>query len=347
MSYRTILVGTDGSPTATVAVGAAVRLAKRCRAKLVVVGALGGFGVEEKPLRVALQDALALATKSKVDVVATVAEGTPAEALVSSATEREADLIVLGNRGMGAATRIRLGSIPDAVAHDAPCDLLIVDTTDAVAQERQAAPPFHRILAGTDGSATASEAVHRAFEVAALYAAPVTLVFVGDPLIGAIRLEEASSARPDEVEVEPVVEQGEPAARITGLARDAAVDLVVVGNKGMSGLKRILGSVPNHVAHESPTNVLIVRTVDRSIDDIRPGSGALVDVGGRRLAVYRTEDGSILSLNPRCTHLGCTVDWNAAGSTWDCPCHGSRFNADGSVLKGPAERALELVPDQV
>ena len=90
---------------------------------------------------------------------------------------------------MGQATRFRLGSVPDWVAHDAPCDLLIVDTTGR-AGPREPAPPYMRILAGTDGSGTATEAVRKAYTLASVYAGTVTLVHVGDPLVELIKLAE-------------------------------------------------------------------------------------------------------------------------------------------------------------
>jgi len=77
-----------------------------------------------------------------------------------------------------------------------------------------------------------------------------------------------------------------------------------------------------------------------SVDDIAPGTGAVVRVGGRRCAVYRDDDGKVHAVSARCTHLGCLVAFNEAETTWECPCHGSRFAIDGEVVHGPALRPL-------
>ena len=340
MTYRTIVVGTDGSPTATVAVEVAQALAKRMKGRLVLVGALDAYGLSRQPLQTALIEASEAARAKKVDATAELIEGTPGESILAAATKHDADLIVVGNRGMGQATRFRLGSVPDWVAHDAPCDLLIVDTTGR-AGPREKAPPYSRILAGTDGSGTATEAVRKAFNLASMYAGSVTLVHVGDPVVGAIKLEEVGSTRPEDVEVHARTVEGDPAQRICELAETENVQLVVVGNKGMSGVRRFLGSVPNKVAHEVPSDVLIVKTVDRSADDLEPGHGGLVDAAGRQLAVFRDEQGRTYELSPRCTHMGCTVDWNDSARTWDCPCHGSRFSCTGEMQHGPAASDLK------
>ncbi|HET9671439.1 MAG TPA: universal stress protein, partial [Actinomycetota bacterium] len=340
--YRTIVVGTDGSPTATMAVEVAQKLARRLKGRLVLVGALDAYGIQRLPLQTALLEAAEAARARKVDATAELIEGTPGESIVAAAKKHDADLIVVGNRGMGQATRFRLGSVPDWVAHDAPCDLLIVDTTGR-GGPREPAPPYTRILAGTDGSGTATEAVRRAFTLASVFAGTVTLVHVGDPIVGAIKLEEVAGARPEDVEVERTTVEGDPAQRICELAETQDVQLVVVGNKGMAGVRRFLGSVPNKVAHEVPADVLIVKTVDRSADDLAPGHGGLVNVGGRQVAFYRDDAGRTYELSPRCTHMGCTVDWNDPAQTWDCPCHGSRFSSDGSVVHGPAKEPLERI----
>ncbi len=79
----------------------------------------------------------------------------------------------------------------------------------------------------------------------------------------------------------------------------------------------------------------------KTLDDIRPGEGKTVRVKGERLAVYRDPQGSLHAVSSVCTHLGCVVKFNTAEKTWDCPCHGSRFGVDGTVLDGPAARPLE------
>ncbi|WP_413470923.1 FAD-dependent oxidoreductase [Streptomyces peucetius] len=78
-----------------------------------------------------------------------------------------------------------------------------------------------------------------------------------------------------------------------------------------------------------------------SASDIAPGSGAVVRLNGQRCAVYRDDDGGCHAVSARCTHLGCLVAFNEAERSWDCPCHGSRYGVDGSVLQGPAVRPLE------
>jgi Rieske Fe-S protein len=80
-----------------------------------------------------------------------------------------------------------------------------------------------------------------------------------------------------------------------------------------------------------------------SPDDLEPGCGKILRVGGRRVAAYRADDGSLSMVSPSCTHMGCQVHWNQAEKTWDCPCHGSRFTAEGAVISGPAEKPLEPV----
>jgi glycine/D-amino acid oxidase-like deaminating enzyme/nitrite reductase/ring-hydroxylating ferredoxin subunit len=78
-----------------------------------------------------------------------------------------------------------------------------------------------------------------------------------------------------------------------------------------------------------------------SVEEIGPGSGAVVRISGERCAVYRDPAGDLHAVSATCTHLGCIVHFNDAERSWDCPCHGSRFGTDGAVLNGPAVEALE------
>jgi len=80
-----------------------------------------------------------------------------------------------------------------------------------------------------------------------------------------------------------------------------------------------------------------------SIDTLQAGEGGLVRAEGGAVAAYRDPDDNLHCLSPTCTHLGCTVKWNHAEKSWDCPCHGSRFDVDGEVLSGPATEPLPRV----
>ncbi len=78
-----------------------------------------------------------------------------------------------------------------------------------------------------------------------------------------------------------------------------------------------------------------------SEDDVPPGEARVVRNGLARTGVYRDEAGDLHAVSLRCTHLGCLLRFNAAETSWDCPCHGSRFDVDGRVLEGPAVDPLD------
>ena len=81
--------------------------------------------------------------------------------------------------------------------------------------------------------------------------------------------------------------------------------------------------------------------MSRSLEDLAPGEGALVRHEGGTVAGYRDDDGRLRAVSPTCTHLWCLLAWNDAERSWDCPCHGSRFTPDGTVIEGPAVTDLE------
>jgi nucleotide-binding universal stress UspA family protein len=145
---------------------------------------------------------------------------------------------------------------------------------------------FGSIVVGTDGSDTAGEAVRQATELAKAVGAKVHLVSAFEP-VGNQRLREERQQVPEDmswmvnqredvdrtlrdageqiheagVDVETYARQGDPADAILDVAEEKGADLIVVGNKGMSGAKRfLLGSVPNKVSHHAPCSVMIIRT---------------------------------------------------------------------------------------
>jgi nucleotide-binding universal stress UspA family protein/nitrite reductase/ring-hydroxylating ferredoxin subunit len=341
VGYRTIVVGTDGSETATLAVRTAATFAKKVDGRLILVAASAPVGLTDDVADGVLAAAAEAVRRDGVEAETFRKEGDPDSVITEAAQTNEADLIVVGNVGMGRAGRLRRGGVPERVAIGAPSDVLVVNTTSG-----RKAPPdplYRRLLVGTDGSATAQEAARKAFDLGMLLGIGVTVVYVaGDRLLGAIALDEARKGKPRGLGVETRLVEGDPADEIRGLAEREELDLIVVGNKGLAGARRVLlGSVPSAVASRAPTDVLIAKTVDRTVDDLAPGHGGLVAVDGRRLAVFKNEDGSLIVLNPKCQHMGCTVDWNDAERTWDCPCHGSRYRLDGKVFQGPAKKDLD------
>jgi nitrite reductase/ring-hydroxylating ferredoxin subunit len=75
-------------------------------------------------------------------------------------------------------------------------------------------------------------------------------------------------------------------------------------------------------------------------EDIPTGCGRVVQRGAHKVAVYRDPQGVLHERSAVCPHLGCIVSWNNVESSWDCPCHGSRFQADGTVVNGPSAESL-------
>ena len=73
---------------------------------------------------------------------------------------------------------------------------------------------------------------------------------------------------------------------------------------------------------------------------ILPGHGGETAVRGEKAGVYREDDGKALAVSLRCPHLGCQLTWNPDENSWDCPCHGSRFDKEGHLLSGPAQKDL-------
>ncbi len=97
-----------------------------------------------------------------------------------------------------------------------------------------------------------------------------------------------------------------------------------------------------NVAYRFVADRLRVEELEELIE-MTPGTGAVVRLDNRKIALYKSPNNVIKALSPVCTHAGCIVAWNNAEKSWDCPCHGGRYGVDGSVLTGPPRKALEEI----
>lgn len=342
MGYRTIVIGTDGSATSYRAQQKAVRFAITVGAHLVITCATWPGGVSRVDALRILAKARASAERYGVTAETELRAGEPGETLANVAGHVGADLIAVGDVGMGKARRLRLGGVAERTAHSAPCDVLIVRTRRKV-RKTSDQRVYRRIVVGTDGSPTASEAVRKAFDLGMMFEIHVSVIYVaGDELVGSIVLERAAASKPDWVPFSTQIVRGKPADMLIETAEEEDGDLMIVGNKGIVGSRRyVMSSVPVDLAHRAPRDLLIAKTVGRTLKDLAPGQGGVVDVNGDKLAVYIDLDGTVHALSPRCAHMGCMVDWNDGDKSWDCPCHGSRYRFDGEVFHGPATRGLD------
>jgi nucleotide-binding universal stress UspA family protein len=227
-TYRRIVVGTDGSDSARRAVEHAAWLADRTGAELVLSHTYRELPEEQGAGRSVgaslLRDAsagLAVAPTPMLRV------GDAAETLLELAAEDGPSLLVVGNRGLG-RRRVVLGNVPGKVAHRAPGDVLIAHTVDAGRP-----PPYSHLILATDGSATAAAAV-----------------------AAGRALAEAVGAETSELHVR----EEDPAEGIIRAAQERGADVIVVGNRGMTGARRFLASVPSKVARGAPCHVLLVKT---------------------------------------------------------------------------------------
>jgi glycine/D-amino acid oxidase-like deaminating enzyme/nitrite reductase/ring-hydroxylating ferredoxin subunit len=78
--------------------------------------------------------------------------------------------------------------------------------------------------------------------------------------------------------------------------------------------------------------------------ELAPGEGKVIKYENETIALYKDTEGNLHAINPSCTHMKCSVAWNLAEQSWDCPCHGARYSADGKVLNGPADIDLAYIP---
>ena len=335
MAYKRILLGTDGSDRAAQAGAVAAALAKAGKAELILVHVWGerAEGAAER-LAASIESAKAAGVKK---VNAELFGGRPpAEVLMEVSEARDAGLVVVsGGRGQ----QYGLGAVAARLSHHSPRDLLIV--SDRVKDAAQ--PVYRHVMIATDGSPTADRAARKGYDLAESVGAPVTIVFVGHPATGKLITDDTVAIYgSDEVETAALdVRQGDPSSEILHAAEEHGADLIVIGNKGMTGMMRFLKSpVPQKVVDAADRDVLVCRTVIQVESELGPGEGGVIERGGEKLAAYVDVEGELHLFSAKCTHLGCTVGWNAGDGVFACPCHGSRYGPNGEVVQGPAARAL-------
>ncbi len=248
--YPAVLVGTDGGTSGQVAVQVAAQVAARLAAPLTVVTAWGadGDGTDYVWATEVAQSAAAAASAAGAGEVDTVRpNGRPAEALAALAHEHPDRLLVLGGPGTS-RTSSRL-------SHNSEADLLFA--------HHPLADAGGRVALTTDGSATSRDAVRRGIALATALGAQPELVTVakdrdeGDRLIAA-SANELELDRPDLAVTRTILTGLLPGKALVEASAD--YDLMVIGNRRMSGASRLLGSVAKKVTHGAATNLLLVNT---------------------------------------------------------------------------------------
>lgn len=122
--------------------------------------------------------------------------------------------------------------------------------------------------------------------------------------------------------------------------KSAFADLVKPGRLSVvKGAKSILEE--NALVVKQLVKDYLTSRQNEKLASLNPGDSAIVDAEGETFAAWRAPDGELFAVSSVCTHVGCKVHWNSVETSWDCPCHGSRFRPDGSVIEGPALAPLK------
>jgi CDGSH-type Zn-finger protein/nitrite reductase/ring-hydroxylating ferredoxin subunit len=319
------VVGSTGSPTFEVA--SMIKSALPATMEFVHVG-------EDNEVLLTASEKVRAAGIDADDVSFDQRRGSGTAALLNQmAIDADADLLILDRGGE------RVGHVAHRLSYHSPCDVLLVDSARPDRPER-----YRRVLIATDGSATADRAAKRGYGLARALDCSVDLVFVGHPETGELIVDDTIHQFGSGVETDSWMLRGDPADQILQTAEKTNADLIVVGNKGMTRTRMLLGaSVPGAVLKKARTDLLLCRTVRQLESELEPGEGGIIERDGESLAAYVDETGELRLMSARCTHMGCVVGWNPGEGIFECPCHGSAFSPLGEVVRGPANRALHAV----
>ena len=280
-SYRKILVAYDGSASARNALAVASHLAKEDKSWIKVLTVLPNYegdlelvGVSniketiEGPGKKLLQEAQEMADQEDVHILTNMAQGEPYDKIIHVADDENCDLIVMGRRGQHHLERELVGSVTARVIGHTRKDVLVVPEGTRFTRKN--------ILLATDGSPSCEAAVDRAIALAREQSAELTaisVVYSNDEylalaphivheLIGKAKEKLAiieQKGKDAGVKIDTIVKEGEAYEAITDLAKNNAIDLIVMGSHGRKGLQRMLmGSVTERTIGYAPCPVLVV-----------------------------------------------------------------------------------------
>ena len=275
-----ILIATDGSEGARAAALEGLAMARRTHAHVTLVYVRPWppavrarlVNVQLDAARAAIDEAIEIGKRWGVDVETELRKGEAAEEIVGAASEREADLIVVGARGLGPVAETLLGSVSRSV-------LRKTDVPVLVAKSIRERAHTNRLLVATDGSDGGQAAVEEAIELgrelgAALtfvYVRPAVLPVLGDPYYQKGLTEEFARARAaldsataaaatEGIEADSELLEGDPAEEIAGLAKWRNVDLIIIGSRGLGRIAgALLGSTSHGVVRRADRPVLVAR----------------------------------------------------------------------------------------
>jgi len=260
IDFETVVCGVDGSPQSADAVAQGAQLAAQ-GARLFALSAWDPglaihAGIHAQEVAVDLREESLTALERVKEIAPRIEglhfKGAPVACLLSAASNLSADLISVGAHGTSRTAGIVFGSVASAMAHHASCSVLIA---------RKAEGEFPgRILHAGDGSPESQEAARTAGVIARRCGGSATTLHVSHGGTSPSALAEESLSLIQATGVEPVglFKEGSPHRTIVETAHSMGAALIVLGSRGLTGLKA-LGSVSEHVAHHAPCSVLIVR----------------------------------------------------------------------------------------
>lgn len=266
-AFRTVVSGIDGSPEALEAARQALKLGAEGAIYWGLAAWDPGFAVHGRLpgpdfwqiLRDESRAALTAAHEAIPELRPMLIRGRDVAALLAGIANLQADLVCVGSHGMSRPAGVLFGSVASAMAHFAPCSVL-------VARKRRSAAFPRLLLHANDGSPESLDAAHVAGHLAARYDSTIVTLHVGEGQGRAVT--EAAVAIIDGCGRETVVrvEQGSPHRRIVEVAHETEADLIVMGSRGRTGLAA-LGSVSERVTHHADCSVLTVRRTFHPVRD--------------------------------------------------------------------------------